>query len=121
MSASGGIVGVEWVIEARGCRADALRDAARLRALCERVVRELGLVVVGAPAWHQFPGEAGVTGMYLLSESHLCCHTYPEHRLATFNLYCCRPRPAWDWAAHLGEALGADDVRVRVLERGGWP
>ena len=59
-----------------------------------------------------------MTGLYLLAESHLACHTYPEHGLATFNLYCCRPRPDWPWAARLGDALGASDVRVRVIERG---
>jgi S-adenosylmethionine decarboxylase len=119
MTDAGGIVGSEWVIEARGCRADALADIVAVRAVCERAVRELALSVVGAPQWHQFGGAAGVTGLYLLTESHLACHTYPEHGLATFNLYCCRPRAAWPWGERLGEMLDARDVTVRVLERGG--
>ncbi len=109
--------GVEWLVEARGARADALRDLAVLRALCEQAVRELELRVVGEPQWHQFPGEAGVTGLYLLAESHLGCHTFPEHGYATFNLYCCRPRPEWPWRERLQAALAATDVSVRALPR----
>ena len=40
--------------------------------------------------WHKFGGEGGVTGLIMLTESHLACHTYPEYQTATFNLYCCR-------------------------------
>jgi len=33
----------------------------------------------------------GVTGLLLLTESHLACDTFPERGFASFNLYCCRP------------------------------
>lgn len=118
MTSPPGNAGVEWLVEAHGCDAAVLRDLAALRAVCEQAVRELELGVVGAPQWHQFGGEAGVTGLYLLTESHLCCHTFPEHRLATFNLYCCRPRRVWDWAGRLGAALRATRVDVREIGRG---
>jgi S-adenosylmethionine decarboxylase len=112
-----GDAGAEWLIEARGCDAARLRELAGLRELCARAVRELELRVVGEPQWHQFGGEAGVTGLYLLAESHLACHTFPEHGLATFNLYCCRPRPAWPWRERLVSALGAREVNVRTFTR----
>src|SRR5215208_1204809 len=82
-------VGTEWLIEASGCDAEALRDVGRLRGVFARAVAELGLRVVGEPLWHKFPGEGGVTGLAMLTESHLACHTYPEFRVAAFNLYCC--------------------------------
>jgi S-adenosylmethionine decarboxylase len=110
-------VGTEWLIEAAGCDPEALRDVSRLRGVFARAVRELGLSVVGRPQWHKFPGEGGVTGLALLSESHLACHTYPEFGLATFNLYCCRERPAWAWAERLKEMLGAHAVEVRSVRR----
>ena len=110
-------VGTEWLIEASGCDAEALRDTARLRAVFVRAMRELGLRAVGRQLWHKFPGEGGVTGLVMLTESHLACHTYPEFRTATFNLYCCRERPAWAWDERLREMIGARDVSVRRLER----
>jgi len=110
-------VGTEWLVEASGCDAEALGDVERLREVFARAVAELGLQVVGRPVWHKFPGPGGVTGLAMLTESHLACHTYPEFGVAAFNLYCCRERPAWAWDERLRELLGARDVRVRSLTR----
>lgn len=110
-------VGREWIIECRGCDAALLRDVDVLRGLCARVVAEMGLHVVGEPLWHRFGGPGGVTGLYLLSESHLACHTYPEFGAATFNLYTCGDKPAWPWRQQLTTALAAREVVVRSLER----
>ena len=111
------IVGTEWLIEAEGCDRDKLRDESVLRDVFARVIGDLGLKSIDS-VWHKFEGEGGVTGMVALTESHLACHTYPEYQVATFNLYCCRTRPEWDWEANLKNALGADGVRVTKFERG---
>ena len=110
-------LGTEWLIDASGCDADALADIERLRAVFSRVITDLELHVVGEIAWATFPHPGGVSGLALLSESHLACHTYPEFHAATFNLYCCRNRAAWPWEKMLAEMLGATEVRVRVFER----
>jgi len=110
--------GMEWIIDASGCRAEALCEGALLDALCMSVIDDLDLRVLGSPQWHQFPEPGGWTGMILLTESHLTIHTFPEHGLATLNLYCCRERDRWDWEARLGDWLGAQDVYVRCLQRG---
>jgi S-adenosylmethionine decarboxylase len=111
-------VGTEWLVDAEGCSADLLRDIDAVRNVCDEVIADLALRVVGEPMWHQFPQPGGVTGLYLLSESHLACHTFPETGLATFNLYCCRPRPPFAWEQLLRIALGASRVNVRTAARG---
>lgn len=113
------IVGTEWLIEAFDCDAESLRDAAVLQTVFNRVIAELDLKIVGDALWHKFaaPG-AGVTGLVMLTESHLACHTYPEFQTATFNLYCCRSRKEWNWAENLLESLGAQIVNVNKIERG---
>jgi S-adenosylmethionine decarboxylase len=110
--------GLETIVDALGCSASALCDLTLLRGLCERLVGDLELQVVGQPQWHTFPNPGGVTGLYLLSESHLACHTYPEFGLATFNLYCCRDRAVWQWRRWLERELGARYVDIRVVARG---
>ena len=112
------IVGTEWLIEAEECNENLLRDEASLRAVFARIINDLGLKTLDEPLWHTFGGEGGVTGLTMLTESHLACHTYPEYRAATFNLYCCRTRPEWNWEANLKDMLGAEDVRVTKIERG---
>ena len=111
-------VGTEILVDASGCNADALRDLARVRALLETVLLRCELRTIGDGLWHAFPGAGGVTGIYLLTESHLSIHTYPEHRTATINLYCCRALPAYPWEDELARALGARSVAVRTIERG---
>ncbi|HEX8476529.1 MAG TPA: S-adenosylmethionine decarboxylase [Pyrinomonadaceae bacterium] len=109
--------GTEWLVDAGGCRADSLSDVELMREVLARIVAELNLRVVGEGLWHKFPAPGGVTGLLLLSESHLACHTYPEFGIATFNLYCCRARPEWHWRERLQEMLGATQVTVRTVER----
>ena len=110
--------GTEWVVDAHGCDPERLRSPEALKAVFERVVREVGLSAAGDPVWRVFPGQGGITGLQLLTESHLACHTFPETGFAAFNLYCCRPRGEWPWAARLREELGATDVKVTTLQRG---
>jgi len=110
--------GREWIVDASGCSCERLQSLQSVRAVCERAVRELELQVVGQPLWRQFPEPGGVTGLYLLSESHLACHTWPESGLATFNLFSCRRRGDWPWKDRLREMLGAESVSVRIAERG---
>jgi S-adenosylmethionine decarboxylase len=110
-------LGTEWLIDASGCDADALADVERLRAVFDGVISDLDLHVVGEIAWAKFSEPGGVSGLALLSESHLTCHTYPEFRAATFNLYCCRERTTWPWETMLKQMLGATEVHVYVFER----
>ncbi len=111
------IVGTEWLVEATGCDQAALRDEEIIRSIFSRVIADLGLKSIGS-VWHKFGGEGGVTGLVALTESHLACHTYPEHNTATFNLYCCRTRPEWDWEWNLKNILRAVSVNVSRIERG---
>jgi S-adenosylmethionine decarboxylase proenzyme len=67
-----------------------MRDASALAALCERLVSAAGLTVVGRQ-FHAFApqGDAGVTGVLLLAESHLAVHTWPELRAVTLDVFVC--------------------------------
>ncbi len=112
------IVGMEWLIEAFDCDAVKLRDVSALQSIFAQIITDLELKTVGEPNWHKFGGEGGITGLTMLTESHLACHTYPEHKTATFNLYCCRTRPEWNWSENLQKIIGADQVKITKIERG---
>jgi len=112
------IVGTEWLIEAFECEAETLREVAALQNVFSQIITDLGLKTIGEPLWHKFGGAGGVTGLVMLTESHLACHTYPENGIATFNLYCCRTRPEWNWIVNLTKMLGAKNVSVKKIKRG---
>jgi len=110
-------MGTELLIDAIACDPARLRSREALVSLFATIVRDLDLHPL-AGAWHTSPEPGGgITGMLLLSESHLTIHTFPERGAAAINLYCCRRRPDWDWETHLAIALGASTVRVREAAR----
>jgi S-adenosylmethionine decarboxylase len=105
------------MVDAQGCDPARLTDLATLQRLFDAIVRDLSLRVVGDAMWHVFPTPSGITGLCLLAESHLTVHTFPEHGSLCLNLFCCRPRPEWDFSARLAEFVGAATVTVRRAER----
>lgn len=111
-------IGQEWLVDASGCRPQALRDPLALERLFDALVSALELTALGPAHWHTFPGEGGVTGLLLLSESHLAVHTFPEHGFAALSAYSCRTRQAPDFEGLLRRHLEAAHVRVTCVERG---
>lgn len=110
-------IGAEWLIDAGGCDPRLLASVDVMQRLFDRIIADLDLHPLHEPTFHLFPPPGGITGFVVLTESHLACHTYPEHGVITLNLYCCRPRPEWTWREGLAEFLGATDVEVRSVPR----
>jgi len=109
--------GTEWIVDAQGCSEDALRSLTRLRSLFAQIASDLGLRTIGETHWHQFPGTGGITGLCLLSESHLTCHTFPEFGSLCLNLFCCVPRRRWDFESQMTARFLATSIRVSSIER----
>ncbi|MDT4831082.1 S-adenosylmethionine decarboxylase proenzyme [compost metagenome] len=68
--------------------------------------------------FHHFGAGAGVTGVVMLSESHISIHSWPEHRFAALDIFMCgtaRPELA---LAHLQAQLAPESVHVTTVARG---
>jgi S-adenosylmethionine decarboxylase len=109
--------GCEWIVEAHGCNPAALADLDRMQRFFARLIEGMQLHLVARTAWHQFPHTGGITGLSLLEESHIACHTFPEHSSLCLNVFCCRPRTEWDFEEELEQEFGAVSVQVRRIER----
>lgn len=104
-------------MDLRGVNFDTLNDLTFLRThMIEAAVR-CGATVVGENFIPFQP--QGVTGVLILSESHLSIHTYPEEGFAALDCYTCGttvdPQIAMDY---LSEVLGGYVAGVKALQRG---
>lgn len=81
------IVGTHVFGSLRGCPAGLLEKVDVVRDILRRTVKEAGLHPVGE-SFHQFE-PFGVTGVIILSESHLSVHTWPERNLVAVDVFTC--------------------------------
>ncbi|CDL86185.1 adenosylmethionine decarboxylase [Xenorhabdus cabanillasii] len=70
-----------------------LSDADSLNAFFYEVLKRSGFRIIGHLCHKFTDGGEGVTGLFLLSESHLSFHTYPETNYISIDVYTCG-RPA---------------------------
>lgn len=110
-------MGIHVIAEFLGVGLDKICRVGPLRRILERVVSESGLRVVRS-AFHQFKPH-GVSGFYLLRESHLSVHTWPEHGYVAVDIFSCGPEePALKALQLLTEWLKPRSVRRKVIRRG---
>jgi S-adenosylmethionine decarboxylase len=113
-------MGRHVISELWGCNTEKLNDMkfieetfvdAALRSGAE--IREV--------AFHKFAPH-GVSGVVIISESHLTIHSFPEHGYASIDVYTCGDRIDPNVAAnYIAEALEADTRENVELPRGMGP
>ncbi len=62
-----------------------LKDAGGCKKIFDELIAELDLQKVGE-VYHSFTN-GGFTAVVCLTESHVSIHTWPEHNIATFDVY----------------------------------
>ena len=71
-----------------------LTDKKMLRSWLRKMTNFLGMKVLGGPWVSEVKGfgpQAGITGVVVVSESHLAVHTWPEmDGLVNFDVFSCR-------------------------------
>ena len=100
-----------------GVAAAWLKDAGFLERLLREAAHHAGARVLSSH-FHIFGEQEGVTGVVLLSESHISIHTWPESGFAALDVFMCGaalPERALEYAAR---ALQPDRQRVTHAERG---
>lgn len=89
-------------------------------AACERAIVASGMHVECSTVKRFAP--AGVTAVWILSESHFTVHTYPEHAYLSVDCYTCgsEGNPGAAIAA-LRDLLPVDRVKFSLMDRGVLP
>jgi S-adenosylmethionine decarboxylase len=110
-------LGKHVIAELSGCRYTILNNVAHLEETMRWAAEEAGATVVGSH-FKRFEPQ-GVTGVLVLSESHLSIHTWPELGYAAVDCYTCGEHTEPEVALLILEAcLGAKHCDVTTIERG---
>lgn len=109
--------GVHFILELSGCDPDIINNLDEVRkTLTEAAIKANAEIL--QVVFHRFTPQ-GVSGVVVISESHLSVHTWPEHSYAALDIYTCglntMPQRACEYII---ESFKAKDVFLTTLSRG---
>ena len=81
------LLGRHLLVDFLQCDPDLLNDEQSLLSRCVAAAGAMGATVVGQHA-HRFE-PIGVSVVVILAESHLSLHTWPEHCMASLDIFTC--------------------------------
>ncbi len=110
-------LGYHYVIEASGCDPKALSDIDFLKRVLIEAAR-VGEMDVRSTYFYMFSPH-GVSGMVVVSGSHISIHTWPEKGYAAIDVYTCdvrsKPEKTIDYIL---EKIRASYAHITEIERG---
>lgn len=110
-------LGRHVVAEVYGCRFGILNDVEAVQNIMVNAALEAG-AEVREFVFHKFSPQ-GVSGVVVISESHLAIHTWPELGYAAVDVFTCGDKVnPWDACNYVAEKFGADYVDASELKRG---
>ncbi|MBN1225116.1 MAG: adenosylmethionine decarboxylase [Candidatus Aminicenantes bacterium] len=110
-------IGHHYIVEASGCDPKIISDVAKVQQILVKAA-EISGAKVWAVSFHKFP-PFGVSGVIVISESHISAHTWPEFRYGALDFYTCGdsvdPEKGLFYAV---EAFGASSSHITEITRG---
>ena len=110
-------LGRHVLLELYDCDAEVLKDLEKVREEMVEAARRAQATIVTV-TFHEF-NPFGISGVVVISTSHLSIHTWPEYRYAAVDIFSCgevvQPQAAID---HLTQVFGAERISVVELQRG---
>lgn len=109
--------GKHILIELNGCDFELLDDENLIVSVLTELAQRIGAIIV-EHASHRF-SPYGVTAMFLIQESHLSIHTWPEAGYAALDFYTCGDVVvSADCVKWVANALSSQEYRTFSILRG---
>ncbi len=108
--------GKHIIMDASGCKPELLNDLEYLKGLLKEAAERASATILNV-AFHHFTPQ-GVSGVVVISESHLSIHTWPENGYAALDFYTCGDIDPAAACEHVAEALGATHIQTTMVARG---
>jgi S-adenosylmethionine decarboxylase len=107
--------GTHLLVDLFGARR--LDDLEHIKSTLTRCVEVAGATLLHIHL-HHFTPNGGVSGVAVLSESHISIHSWPEADYAALDVFMCGEAQPHKCVEVLREAFSARDVLVKTLHRG---
>ncbi len=109
--------GEHYIVEASGCDPEIIGNVKLMQEILVNAAREAN-AEIWAVSFNRFPPN-GVSGVIVISESHLSVHTWPEFGYVAMDIYTCgestEPEKAVKYAV---EKFKAKHVHITEITRG---
>jgi S-adenosylmethionine decarboxylase len=110
-------VGHHYIAEGSGCNPDIIGRVETVEQILVRAA-EIAGVTVWSISFHRFSPN-GVSGVVVISESHLSVHTWPEYGYVALDIFTCgdtaKPEAAVQYAL---KEFGASSMHITEVTRG---
>ena len=110
-------LGRHLLLELKDCNVEVLNDLDFLKRCLHDAAEQIGATVVNE-CFYEFSPH-GISGVLVISESHLCVHTWPEYGYAAIDIFTCGDSVEPERAVNtLVEKLGSKNSSFIELKRG---
>ncbi|MGI6357269.1 MAG: adenosylmethionine decarboxylase [Bacillota bacterium] len=110
-------LGRHILAEVYGCPADILNDVKKIEEVLVNAALEAG-AEIREVVFHKFSPQ-GVSGVVVISESHLAIHTWPELGYAALDVFTCGDRvDPWDAVNYITRHFEAQNMTATEVDRG---
>ncbi len=110
-------LGRHVLAELYGCAYDSLDDLDKVQQLMKDAALAAGAEIREC-VFHKFSPQ-GVSGVVVISESHLAIHTWPELGYAAVDVFTCGEKvDPWDVCEYLVEKFHAEYMTANEIKRG---
>ncbi len=110
-------LGRHILAEIHGCDSEVLNDRLAVEEIMVNAALKAG-AEIREVAFHQFSPQ-GVSGVVVISESHLAVHTWPEHGYAAVDVFTCGDSVnPWDACNYIVERFRAQNFTASETLRG---
>ncbi|HEX9902882.1 MAG TPA: adenosylmethionine decarboxylase [Acidobacteriota bacterium] len=110
-------IGRHYIVEASNCDPEIIGSIEKVQQILVKSA-EIAGAKVWAISFSRFPPN-GVSGVVVISESHISIHTWPEHGYGALDIYTCGAEVDPEKAVFFAvEAFGASTSHITEITRG---
>ncbi len=110
-------IGQHSLLDLYGIKADLACNTEKIEVILQHAAKIANATVLQSH-FHSFGLHQGVTGVLLLSESHMSIHTWPEYQFAAIDIFMCGEHQIEAALSYLQEAFAAQHSKLSNYSRG---